>query len=123
MKMTDTLSETTAPSVTTGPIWGSSKAYREIAGPDGTALRVPLRRGHLSTGDVFDLYATSGPYTDEGATIALAAGLPARPGLVRDRGTQLQRARAGEITAEMAYIAAREQMSAGLGRDEVARRA
>ncbi|WP_264993025.1 phosphomethylpyrimidine synthase ThiC, partial [Mycobacterium montefiorense] len=112
---------TVEPSVTTGPIAGSSKAYREIESPDGTKLRVPLRRVHLSTGDDFDLYDTSGPYTDPGATIDLAAGLPGRPGLVRDRGTQLQRARAGEITAEMAFIAAREGMPAELVRDEVAR--
>ncbi len=31
---------------------------------------------------------------------------------MRDRGTQLQRARSGEITAEMAFIAAREGMPA-----------
>ncbi|OOK68889.1 thiamine biosynthesis protein ThiC [Mycobacterium kansasii] len=41
--------------------------------------------------------------------------------MVRDRGTQLQRARAGEITAEMAFIASREGMPAELVRDEVAR--
>ncbi len=41
--------------------------------------------------------------------------------MVTDRGTQLQRARAGEITAEMAFIAAREGVSAELVRDEVAR--
>ncbi|WP_196770588.1 phosphomethylpyrimidine synthase ThiC, partial [Mycobacterium colombiense] len=119
--MTDVLSGTVDASVTTGPIAGSSKAYREIEGPDGVTLRVPLRRVHLSTGDDFDLYDTSGPYTDPDATIDLSAGLPARPGVVRDRGTQLQRARAGEITAEMAYIAAREGMPAELVRDEVAR--
>src|SRR5258708_2356029 len=112
---------TVEPSVTTGPIWGSSKAYREVEGPDGATLRVPLRRVHLSTGEDFDLYDTSGPYTDTEAAIDLAAGLPPRPGVVRDRGTQLQRARAGEITAEMAYIAAREGMAAELVRDEVAR--
>ena len=39
----------------------------------------------------------------------------------RDRGTQLQRARAGEITAEMAFIAEREGVPAELVRDEVAR--
>lgn len=111
---------TVEPSITTGPIAGSSKAYREVAGPDGVTLRVPLRRVHLSTGADFDLYDTSGPYTDPNAVIDLAVGLPARPGLVRDRGTQLQRARAGEITAEMAFIAAREGMSAELVRDEVA---
>src|SRR6202049_1336585 len=108
---------TVEPSVTTGPIAGSSKIYREL---DGGA-RVPFRRVHLSTGDHFDLYDTSGPYTDTEAVIDLAAGLAARPGVVRDRGTQLQRARAGEITAEMAFIAEREGVPAELVRDEVAR--
>ena len=107
------------PAVTTGPIAGSSKVYRELDGVPGA--RVPFRRVNLSTGDHFDLYDTSGPYTDPDAVIDLAAGLPPRPGVVRDRGTQLQRARAGEITAEMAYIAAREGMAAELVRDEVAR--
>ena len=82
---------------------------------------MPFRRVNLSTGEHFDLYDTSGPYTDPDAVIDLAAGLPPRPGVVRDRGTQLQRARAGEITAEMAYIAAREGLPAELVRDEVAR--
>ncbi len=82
---------------------------------------MPFRRVNLSTGDHFDLYDTSGPYTDPDAVIDLAAGLPPRPGVIRDRGTQLQRARAGEITAEMAYIAAREGLPAELVRDEVAR--
>src|SRR5437879_1239118 len=114
-----TMTVTVEPSVTTGPIAGSSKAYRELDGVPGA--RVPFRRVHLSTGDHFDLYDTSGPYTDADATIDLTAGLPARPGVVRDGGTQLQRARAGEITAEMAFIAAREDVSAELVRDEVAR--
>jgi phosphomethylpyrimidine synthase len=117
--MTDVLSKTVEPSVTIGPIAGSSKAYREIEGVPGA--RVPFRRVHLSTGDHFDLYDTSGPYTDPDAAIDLKSGLPPRPGVVRDRGTQLQRARAGEITAEMAFIAAREDMPAELVRDEVAR--
>ncbi len=110
---------TIEPSVTTGPIAGSSKVYRDLEGFGG--MQVPFRRVHLSTGDHFDLYDTSGPYTDTDAVIDLAAGLPPRPGVVRDRGTQLQRARAGEITAEMAFIAAREGMPAELVRDEVAR--
>ena len=105
--MTDVLSKTVQPSVTTGPIAGSSKAYRQVAGPGGGAsLQVPFRRVNLSTGDHFDLYDTSGPYTDPDAVIDLHRGLPPRPGMVRDRGTQLRRARAGEITAEMAFIAA-----------------
>src|SRR5712671_6563435 len=101
------------PSVTTGPIVGSTKVYI-----DG----VPVRRVNLSNGEHLDLYDTSGPYTDPHAVIDLHAGLPARPGVLRDRGTQLQRARAGEVTAEMAFIAAREGVGAELVRDEVARR-
>jgi phosphomethylpyrimidine synthase len=98
-------------SVTTGPIAGSTKIYR-----DG----VPFRRVNLSNGEHLDLYDTSGPYTDAHAVIDLHAGLPPRPGVLRDKGTQLQRARAGEITAEMAFIAAREGVPAELVRDEVA---
>lgn len=106
-------------SVTTGPITGSSKIYRDLSGVPGA--KVPYRRVHLTNGEHLDLYDTSGPYTDTSARIDLDAGLPARPGVVRDRGTQLQRARAGEITAEMAFIAAREDVSPELVRDEVAR--
>lgn len=107
--------------ITTGPITGSSKVYREIPGVPGS--RVPFRRVHLTDtgGGHLDLYDTSGPYTDTAATIDLQAGLPARPGVVTDRGTQLQRARAGEITAEMAFVATREGLPAELVRDEVAR--
>ena len=94
------------PSVTTGPIVGSTKVYI-----DG----VPIRRVNLSNGEHLDLYDTSGPYTDQDAVIDLHAGLPPRSGVVRDRGTQLQRARAGEITAEMAFIAAREGVPAPSG--------
>src|SRR6201988_3857329 len=107
------------PSVTTGPIAGSRKYYRDLDGVPGA--RVPFRRVSLSNGEHLDLYDTSGPYTDAHALIDLHAGLSPRPGVVRDRGTQLQRARAGEITAEIAFIAAREGVAAELGRDEVAR--
>ena len=105
------------PTVTTGPITGSTKVYRELEG----GARVPFRRVGLAGDEHLDLYDTSGPYTDQDAVIDLNAGLPARPGVVDDRGTQLQRARAGEITAEMAFIAARESVPAELVRDEVAR--
>src|ERR1700736_2949758 len=110
---------TVEPSVTTGPIAGSSKAYHNLDAAPGA--KVPFRRVNLSNGQHFDLYDTSAPYTDPDAVIDVTAGLPPRPGVVRDRGTQLQRARAGEITAEMAFIAAREDMPAELVRDEVAR--
>lgn len=102
--------------VTTGPISGSTKGRRDL--PDGS--RVPFRRVHLTNGEHLDLYDTSGPYTDPTATIDLTNGLPPRPNVVTDRGTQLQRARAGEITSEMAFIAEREGVPAELVRDEVA---
>ena len=59
------------PSVTTGPIAGSTKIYR-----DG----VPFRRVNLSNGEHLDLYDTSGPYTDPDAVLDLDKGLPPRPG-------------------------------------------
>jgi phosphomethylpyrimidine synthase len=99
-------------SVTTGPIAGSTKIYRE---------GVPFRRVNLSNGDHLDLYDTSGPYTDKDAVIDVQAGLRPRAGVIRDRGTQLQRARNGEATAEMAFIATREGVPVDLVRDEVAR--
>lgn len=111
---------TVDPSVTIGPITGSTKVYREI-GHDGATLRVPFRRVNLTNAEHLDLYDTSGPYTDDDAVIDLSAGLTPRLGVRKDRGTQLQRARAGEITAEMAYIAEREGVSTELVRDEVAR--
>ena len=57
------------PSVTTGPIVGSTKIYR-----DG----VPFRRVSLANGEHLDLYDTSGPYTDPHAVIDLHKGLPSR---------------------------------------------
>src|ERR1700750_3215744 len=92
--------------VTTGPSAGSTKIYRHLADVPGG--RVPFRRVKLSNGEHLDLYDTSGPYTETDAVTDLSAGLPSRPAVRRDRGTQLQRARAGEVTPEMAFIAARE---------------
>ncbi len=104
--------------VTTGPIAGSAKCYRNLVDVPGG--RVPFRRVHLSNGGHLDLYDASGPYTDGDAVIDLSAGLPPRPCVVGDRGTQLQRARDGIVTAEMAFVAAREGVRPKLVRDEVA---
>ncbi|MGB3698534.1 MAG: phosphomethylpyrimidine synthase ThiC [Gordonia sp. (in: high G+C Gram-positive bacteria)] len=119
--------------VTCGPIEGSTKHYLDVDG-----MAVPQRRVHLTNGEHLDLYDTSGPYTDATATIDLEAGLPRtrdaweRPAPVAvpanaDRGTaghnahtQLAWARAGIITPEMSFIAAREGVDAELVRDEVA---
>ncbi|WP_280236363.1 phosphomethylpyrimidine synthase ThiC [Nocardia cyriacigeorgica] len=110
--------------VTTGPIQGSVKHYEHVDA-DGLTLRIPVRRINLTTGAHFDVYDTSGPYTDDTATIDLEAGLPklrdewGKPEIGGPR-TQLAWARAGIITAEMRYIAAREGVSPELVRDEVA---
>ncbi|MFG1783053.1 phosphomethylpyrimidine synthase ThiC [Rhodococcus oryzae] len=107
--------------VTTGPIEGSSKQYLTVDG-----LSVPVRRVHLTNGEHLDLYDTSGPYTDSEAQIDLEAGLPktrdswTKPDAVAGARTQLAWARAGIITAEMRYCAAREGVSAEIVRGEVA---
>ncbi|MEU1995920.1 phosphomethylpyrimidine synthase ThiC [Nocardia gamkensis] len=112
----------TAPvdSVTTGPIEGSVKHYLEVED-----LRIPVRRINLTNGEHFDVYDTSGPYTDETATIDLEGGLPKlRDTWTRSEGagprTQLAWAREGIVTPEMRFIAAREGVAAELVREEVA---
>ncbi|MGW7686514.1 phosphomethylpyrimidine synthase ThiC [Kribbella sp. NPDC054772] len=108
---------TIRPAVTTGPISGSEKIYRGDLG-------VPARRVHLTDGEHFDLYDTSGPYTDAKAAIDVQAGLPAlrREWIAgREPRTQLGHARAGVITEEMRYVALREGLDPELVRDEVAR--
>ncbi|ODA67591.1 Phosphomethylpyrimidine synthase [Methyloligella halotolerans] len=65
-----------SPKVTTGPLTGSRKVY---SAPESDAdLRVPLREINLADPDMpaFRLYDTSGPYTDESATIDVEQGLP-----------------------------------------------
>ena len=111
--------------VTVGPIDGSTKQHAEVPGFAG--MRVPVRRVNLSNGEHLDLYDTSGPYTDVSAAIDLDAGLPRtrdgwdRPAPVDGAATQLVWARAGTVTPEMAYVAAREGLAPELVREEVAR--
>ncbi|MDX6283254.1 MAG: phosphomethylpyrimidine synthase, partial [Kribbellaceae bacterium] len=112
-----TIDNSVRPSVTTGPISGSEKIYTGD-------LRVPQRRVHLTNGEHFDLYDTSGPYTDAQAEIDVQAGLPpVRRDWIAGREplTQLAQARAGVITEEMRYIAVREGVDPSFVRDEVAR--
>ncbi|WP_330233408.1 phosphomethylpyrimidine synthase ThiC [Nocardia sp. NBC_00508] len=112
-------SSTPVDSVTTGPIEGSVKHYLEV-----DDLRIPVRRVNLTNGEHFDVYDTSGPYTDDTATIDLA-GLPKlrdtwiKPTAEGPR-TQLAWARHGIVTPEMRFIAAREGVSPELVCDEVA---
>ena len=113
--------EPTTGGVTLGPIEGSTKHYLS----DGD-LRIPQRRVHLTNGDHLDLYDTSGPYTDPEAEIDVERGLPPvrqrwhRPAPVDGAATQLAWARAGLVTDEMRFIAAREGCDAELVRSEVA---
>ncbi|MFB7720227.1 phosphomethylpyrimidine synthase ThiC [Nocardia sp. NPDC056100] len=110
--------------VTTGPIQGSVKHYEQVEA-DGTTLRIPVRRINLTNGEKFDVYDTSGPYTDDNAVIDLEAGLPklrdswTKPDVPGPR-TQLAWARQGIITPEMRFIAAREGVDVELVLAEVA---
>lgn len=118
--------------VTCGPILSSHKAYL-----DGPAdMQVPVRRIELTTGSTFDVYDTSGPYTQYRSADDchdVAAGLPrirenwttppAAPASVQDSRavqTQLAWARAGLVTPEMSFIAAREGFDVEVVREEVA---
>ncbi len=113
-------SDRTVDTVTTGPIQGSVKHYQQVDG-----LRIPVRRINLTNGEHFDVFDTSGPYTDDNAVIDLEAGLPKlrdewESPTVDGPPTQLAWARQGIITPEMRFIAAREGVSPELVRDEVA---
>ncbi|MGW4520432.1 phosphomethylpyrimidine synthase ThiC [Amycolatopsis sp. NPDC004378] len=106
-------------SVTTGPITGSHKTYHQTE----SGLRVPARRIDLSNGEHFDVYDTSGPYTDPDVSIDVHSGLHRlRAGWAdgREHNTQLGWAKQGVITREMEYIAARERVAPEFVRDEVA---
>jgi len=77
--------EITAPEVTTGPLVGSRKVYPS---PEGHGdVRVPFRQIELTTGDTFNLYDPSGPYTDSDAAIDVKRGLdPLRMPWIEARG-------------------------------------
>lgn len=136
------------------------RALIEVACDDGP-LAVPVARVHLSNGETFDRYTTTGPGADparglsplrtewirargdvqeyagrertltddgQGAVRRGAAsdqqwrGERRAPLRARDgrRVTQMHYARRGEITPEMRFVAAREQLPVELVRDEVA---
>jgi len=73
------------PEVTTGPLAASSKIHTSPEGhPD---VKVPFRRIALTDGSNFDVYDTSGPYTDGNVTIDVEKGLPRiREGWIAERG-------------------------------------
>ncbi|WP_333618750.1 phosphomethylpyrimidine synthase ThiC [Dietzia sp.] len=135
------MSETTVPSfadsasesVTCGPIYSSSKGYTEVPCADAGAaatLRIPQRRIDLTNGSTFAVYDTSGPYTGYASDASdchdLASGLPrlradwTHPAPVDGAATQLAWARAGFLTPEVRFIAAREGFDPEVVRAEVA---
>jgi phosphomethylpyrimidine synthase len=98
------------------------KAY--LAGPRPD-IRVPVKEVPLTSGEMFTLYDTSGPYGDQG----LDGGQPLPPlraAWISERGasgncvTQRAAARRGEITPEMQFAAVREGVPAELVRAEIA---
>jgi phosphomethylpyrimidine synthase len=120
--MTALADRSVTPTVTTGPIAGSHKVYRDRDG-----MCVPFRRVGLSNGEHFDLYDTSGPFTDPDVAIDVHGGLPmlrapwiAGREPINGAVTQLAYARAGVITNEMRFIAERESVDPELVRAEVA---
>ncbi len=84
---------------------------------------MPFRRIELSNGEHLDVYDTSGAYTDDDVQVDVHSGLHRlRAGWTdgREHRTQLGWAKAGVVTREMEFIAAREGVSPEFVRDEVA---
>lgn len=102
----------------------STKEHKIVEHESGQQLQVPFRRIHLTNGEHFDTYDTSGP---EG--LDPREGLPKlRQGWVDRRGddgtkccTQMHYARQGVVTEEMAFVAARENMPVDFIVSELAR--
>ena len=75
------------PAVTTGPIFGSRKVYSAPAAHPG--VRVPFREIALADKNepTFQVYDSSGPYTDSNVRVDVEKGLPrARAKWVMERG-------------------------------------
>ncbi len=112
---------------TRDPLPGSRKVYTS---PESARdLKVPFREIALSNGASFRVYDTSGPYTDPDAHIDLKRGLPPlRAEWIEARRaagqpvTQLELARAGIVTPEMAYIAHRENIGRARAAEDAAAR-
>ncbi|MCM8732878.1 phosphomethylpyrimidine synthase ThiC [Azospirillum sp. A1-3] len=114
--------------ISTGPLPSSRKIH--VPGTRFPDLRVALREIALSGGEPpLTVYDASGPYTDESVAIDVRAGLAKHrrdwilargdvettdSGVLRAKGggavTQMAYARAGIVTAEMEYIAVRENL-------------
>jgi phosphomethylpyrimidine synthase len=107
-----------------GPFAASKRVHLE----DGD-VRVPFREVSVCAGqETFRVYDTTGPHFESRSAAELAAGLPklrqawvdARIARDGENRTQMAYARRGEITAEMRFVALRENMSPEFVRDEIA---
>ena len=104
--------------MTTSPIEPLHPAHRRVL-VDHDGLAVPVTRVDLTNGETFDRYCTSGPDPrPDGSLPPLREQWIAR----REGGpvTQLALARAGVVTEEMRYAAAREGCDPELVRSEIA---
>jgi phosphomethylpyrimidine synthase len=111
----------TTPTTTDSPVPSTHKHYQEVV-HNGVALQVPWRRVHLSGDEPpLDLYDTTGPATGVQDLAPLRAPWIAgrEPG-PDGRATQLYWARAGIVTEEMAFVAARECVEVEVVREEIA---
>ena len=89
----------------------------------GHALEVPFRRVSLTNGEHFDLYDTTGPQgcdPRQGVPKPRAAWIAEREARGDRNFSQMHYARRGEVTPEMAYVAAREGFDPEFVRAEVA---
>ena len=103
---------------------GTEKVYK--SGTIFPDLRVPFKKVVLTgqKADSIELYDTTGPYSDPSTAVDVAKGIfrlrEAWPRATGGNVTQLHRARQGEITPEMEFIAIREGVEPEFVRLEVA---
>ena len=111
--------------LTTGPLTGSRKIYSAPNGHDD--LAVPLREIALADGATFQVYDTSGPYSDAEPAIDVARGLPplrtpwieARGGVETYRGREIRPEDNGNVGAthlERAFTVDRQPLRGLAGR-------
>lgn len=100
----------------------SEKRYHEVEHGEQT-LMVPFRRINLTNGEHFDEYDTSGPQGFDprhGVPKPRLDWIRIREARGDENFSQMHYARRGLITEEMAFVAAREGVSAEFVREEVA---
>ncbi len=90
----------------------SEKVFREKTF-QGKVLRIPFRRVHLTNGEHFDLYDTTGPQVKDprrGLPPLRASWVGLRESGGGEPLTQMECARRGILTEEMVFVAVREGM-------------